>query len=403
LNTGKCVEIFSPEFLLAAACCRWPPSPSRTAAVRDAAARVTDWNEFLRLVNRQRIPGLVQEALSVPGIELPPPVAQKLTSQAEGITRQNLNFTAETLRLQSTFEEANIPALALKGVALAQLAYGSLGIKHARDIDFLVPANKVVAALELLERHGYEPSSPTHSLTEKQQKILLRYGREIELLHRSRKVQLELHWHAAANSLLLQGVDANSVAQSVGLGNGVSVRTLAPDDLFAYLCVHGARHAWSRLKWLADVNALLSARDTDIARLYHHAQWVGAGLCAGHALLLCQQLFALRLPEDIAVEIRSDERATRLVAIAVGALTAPNSGSQEDNGLIGVLNGVRAQFLLGRGWSFFMEQCRVESVNVLDVVGLPLPPIFQFLYPILRLPLWLWRRAIWAFKTQKTR
>ena len=35
--------------------------------------------------------------------------------------------------------------------------------------------------------------------------------------------------------------------------------TLGADDLFAYLCAHGAYHAWFRLKWLADIGALLAA------------------------------------------------------------------------------------------------------------------------------------------------
>jgi hypothetical protein len=35
-------RILSPEFLLAAACCRWPASPARDAAVRAAATSVQD-------------------------------------------------------------------------------------------------------------------------------------------------------------------------------------------------------------------------------------------------------------------------------------------------------------------------------------------------------------------------
>ena len=39
-----------PEFLLTAACCRWPPSDERAASIRDTAKRVTDWDRFMRLV-----------------------------------------------------------------------------------------------------------------------------------------------------------------------------------------------------------------------------------------------------------------------------------------------------------------------------------------------------------------
>ena len=195
------------------------------------------------------------------------------------------------------------------------------------------------------------------------------------------------------NPLLLEGVDARSATQRVPLSGGVSVRTLAGDDLFAYLCVHGAQHAWSRLKWLADLNALVAANAADIAPLYRHAQKIGAGLCAGQALLLCRRLLALSLPAALADEIEADKRVQRLAAIAVAAMTARRTETEADAGFLGVTRSVGTQFLLGQGWRFYAAQCRTASAGTFDVIGLPLPPSLYFLYPILRLPLWLWRRA----------
>jgi hypothetical protein len=53
-----------------------------------------------------------------------------------------------------------------------------------------------------------------------------------------------------------------------------------------------------------------------------------------------------------------------------------------------------AQFLLGQGWAFYAAQCRIASVGIRDVLTLPLPRSLHFLSPVLRLPLWLWRRII---------
>ena len=39
--------------------------------------------------------------------------------------------------------------------------------------------------------------------------------------------------------------------------------TLADEPLYAYLCVHGASSAWFRLKWIADLNALLAGRTAE--------------------------------------------------------------------------------------------------------------------------------------------
>ena len=383
---------FAAEFLLTAVCCRWPPSESRNAAVRTAAAKI-DWDEFLRLVRRQRVIGLAHEALQSAGIDCPSAVSNELSLRAQRIVRQNLSLATETVRLQRAFEAAQIPALVLKGVALAQLAYGSLTAKHARDIDFLVPPEHAEVGLRLLEREGYALSSPAERLDDAQRRALVHYAREAELVQRDSKILVELQWRAANNTLLLEGVDARSTTQSVALSGGVCVRTLAQDDLFAYLCVHGAQHAWSRLKWLADLNALIAANAADIAQLYRHAQSIGAGLCAGQALLLCQRVLGLSLPAGLADAIQADKRVQRLVAIALAAMTARQTETEADAGFLGVTRSVGTQFLLGQGWRFYAAQCRTASAGTFDVIGVPLPPSLYFLYPILRLPLWLWRRA----------
>jgi Uncharacterised nucleotidyltransferase len=389
-------EGFAPEFLLTAACCRWPPSPARNAAVSAASAGIVDWDEFLRLVNHQRVGVLAYGALTSAGIELPAAVAAALAALAKRIAWQNVSFAAETVRLQRLFAAAEIPVLVLKGVALAQLAYGSLELKHARDIDLLVPPDRAAAALQLLERDGYSLSAPVKRLSDAQRRALICYAREAELVHSDRQLRLELQWRAADNPLLLKGVDAAAPSQSIALGGGLRIRTLARDDLFAYLCVHGAHHGWSRLKWLADVNALIAANDADIVGLYRHAQRIGAGLCAGQTLLLCQRLLGLPLPADLGDEISRNRRVQRLATIVLAAMTAPHTETELDGGVARVARSVYTQFLLGEGWPFYAAQLRAASVTAVDVVLVPLPPALHFLYPLLRLPLWLWRRAVAA-------
>jgi hypothetical protein len=383
----------TPAFVLAAACCHWPPSDQRQAAIRAAAAAITDWNDFLWLVNRQRVAGLVHEALSFAGVALAPAIAEKLAARARQILRRNLSYTAATVRLQHALETAGIPILTLKGVALAQLAYGSFKTKDSRDIDLLVSPDRVEAALSILQGEGYALSPPAEHLSTAQRRAVFRYAREIQLVHRLNKTRVELQWRAANNPLLLQGIDASSPAQIVTLGGGMSIRTLAQADLFAYLCVHGAQHAWSRLKWLADLNALVAPGASAIEPLYRHAQSVGAGLCAGQALLLCNRLFRLGLPASVVDETSRDARYARLANIALKTMADSRVEAQTDRSFDSKMRVIYSQFLLGSGWTFFWAQCRVEFVRIRDVIDLPLPGYLHFLYPLLRLPLWLWRRA----------
>jgi hypothetical protein len=381
----------SPEFLLIAACCRWPPSQSRNAAVQAAAAPVTDWNAVVLAARRQRVAGLVYDALSAAGVQPPAASAAELARRAQAIYRKNLLLAAETSRLQKLLDAAGIPSVVLKGVALAQLAYGSLKVKHTRDIDLLIPPDRALTAMALLERDGYALSFPSNHLSATQRHAVVRYSREVAFIHSDNGALLELQWRVADNPKLLNEVHAGSPTQIVIVADGSSTRTLARDDLFAYLCIHGAYHAWSRLKWLADLNAFIAATDADVMHLHRHAQAKGAGFCSGQALLLCRRLFALPLPDSLASELQETARVRKLYAIAADAMADRARG--EGGGAPAVWRGFWTQFLLGRGWAFFAAQCRTASVGIIDVISLPLPPYLHFLYPLLRLPLWLWRRA----------
>src|SRR6185503_3195159 len=267
----------APEFLLAAACCRWPPSAERRGAIAAAAARVADWNGFLAVVRRQRIAGLAHAALSEAGIAPPAEIARQLAARAQAIAQRNRALAAET--------------------ALVQLAYGTLALKHARDIDLLVAPEQAAAAMLLLERDDYALRLPAAQMSEAQRRLYVQYGHDVEMVSRERSASIELHWRLAYNMTLLRGIDARAPTQAVALPGG-AVRTLADEALFAYLCVHGALHGWARLKWLADLNAWLSGRG-ELERRYREADAVGAGLCAGLALLLCRRLFDLELPAGL--------------------------------------------------------------------------------------------------------
>lgn len=377
----------TPEFLLAAACCRWPPSEERRAAIAAAAARVADWDLFLATVRRQRIAGLAHAALSEAGVALPAEIARQLAARAHEIAQRNLALAAETARLQRMFDAAQIPALFVKGAALAELAYGTLALKHARDIDLLVLPEQAAAAMLLLEGDHYALRLPAAPMNDAQRPVFIQYGHDVELVSRERNISVELHWRLAYNMALLGGIDAHAPTQEVALPGG-TVRTLTEDALFAYLCVHGALHGWARLKWLADLNAWLSGRG-DLERRHRQAAARGSGLSAGLALLLCRRLFDLKLPAGLQAALEQDTRLARLAHMSVAQMIRADEGE-------GVSGGVRLmimQCLLRRDWRYWAAQCRYWSVGLPDVVMLPLPRPLHFLYPVLRLPLWLWRRA----------
>ncbi|MBS0246346.1 MAG: nucleotidyltransferase family protein [Proteobacteria bacterium] len=380
-------------FDLAAACCRWSAGQACDGAVAAAASAVTDWPRALRVLRRHRIEGLAEVALSAARVDLPPDAAAILRRRAQDIAHRNLAAAAESVRLQRLLDAAGIRSLHLKGMALAQLAYGSLAAKFSQDIDILVSPQNAAVAIELLQDQGYRLTRPASPLDERRRQLVLRYGREVALRHAFSGQRIELRWQLVNSPSLLAGVDASSPSQEVPLSGAARLRTLNDDDLFAYLCVHGAGHAWPRLQWLADLNAWMATQDdAALVRCYRLAEAKGAGTCAALAMLLCQRVLGRTPPPAIAPAIAQGRAAKWAVALALNMMNGGGNEVGEHERRFHSKRVALMQVLLGTNLRHYARVARDLSFNIDDMLAAPLPGPLHVVYPLVRLPLWAWRR-----------
>jgi len=380
---------FPASFRLACACAMWPPGAARDAAVR-AAADGVDWPGFLRVSGRQRIAALAWTALEAAGVSPCEPVAARLARNARVQAARGLELAREALRLRRLFEADGLDILFVKGATLAQLAYGAQTLKHCRDIDVVVDSGDAERAFQRLRGEGYVGAGPEGDLDAGQRRSLYRLRKDMELTHPERRLNVELHWRLVDNPVLLKGVGLSSPTQEVAVLDG-RLRTLADSPLFAYLCVHGATHSWFRLKWLADLNAWLAGKThTEIAGFYADARRLGVEACAAQALILRERLLGSALPPVLALE-RGDRRPRVLVAAALDAMAGDGGEAELAARPWGPYRLLRPQFLRGRGPAFLLAQWRMLAESLDDALAVPLPRVLRFLYPTLRLPLWLFR------------
>lgn len=389
-----------PELLLAAACCRWPPSPARDAAVRAAVASGIDWDRFGRVMVRQRVQGLVDAGLKAAGVTVPEKIAVPLARHAKRIIHQNLVAAADTARLTSLIAAAGYPVLAVKGVVLGALAYGSVAVKHSKDIDLLILPEHVAPVLALLEAERYRITQPAETLSAEQRAVLPHYGKDVGMVRGAPHLQVELHWRLFTNTELLPTLTAAGPAQTVMLGTNLSAPTLASDDLYSYLVVHGAIDGWSRMKSLADLNALVATVELETLEHWHApAVALGAGAASEQALLMMDDLFALPLPAGLAATIGHSKRVQMLVAGAY-RLMAVHDGAQEIDGWpYGRMLSLAMQPLLGRGVRYQWHIVRSVLYMQSDMYGSKLPPSLYPLYPLVRVPAWLISRITRAVRS----
>jgi Uncharacterised nucleotidyltransferase len=383
---------FAPEFELAAACAMWPPSQRRNDAILAAAARPLDWARFLRVARRHRVTGLAHDGLMRAQIDVPPDAAKEIGAQAVSLVQDHLGMAAEALRLQRMFDKAGLPVLFVKGPSLAMLAFGNLSLSGGQDIDLLVPAETLAPAATLVERAGYHRFDPPPDISDAQLRLLMPIRKDFGFAHHLTGLPIELHWRLFLNPHALTESSIVSSSRIVSLSDTLGLRTLGEEDLFAYLCMHGALHWWNRLKWLADINALLAALpEGTLEHLIRAAAARGAARAVAQALLLCQRLLGTPFPDRLMGTFAKSARVRWLEATALKAMTTGQGELEPRNERFGTTRGSLSTFILSQSWRYRLTEVSIHLTNQTDVLTVPLPEWLQFLYPVLRLPLWAWR------------
>jgi hypothetical protein len=360
-GTASKDDRFPREFGIAAACCKSSFHGASDEPPIDLAG--TDWPRLLRLARFHRVQGLLWKRLA--SSPIPEHFSRALADDAAAIAASNLRAAAECRDLSASFEASEVPLLFLKGLSLGVLAYANPALKSAIDIDLLIDPTNLDLASGLLRDQGYRMAIP-------------REGSSLHRWHRRSKesvwlkddpqLQIDLHTRTADNPRLIPLVDVHSPRQTVEVGSGIRLATLADDQLFAYLSIHGASSAWFRLKWIADFAGLLGWRGADeLDHLYRRSQELGAGRSAGQALLLSDRLFGtLRSVPRLKEELLGDRSTRQLYRVAFRLLVSEHGEPTEHP--FGTLPIHWTQFLMLQGPSYklseLLRQARALARNL---------------------------------------
>ena len=196
-------------------------------------------------MRRHRVQGLAARALERHASSPPAQIAKEMVAEARSVGIANLHSAAESMRLLRTFKDASVSLLFVKGLTLSALVYGDPFVKMSSDIDILVERDAVEGAARILGKLGYRLSTPAVGGLSALSKWHAQYKESV--WHNPEKdLLVELHTRLADNPALIPRIGMDSPCQLVAIGAHGALPTLTPDDLFAYLSVHGASSAWFR-------------------------------------------------------------------------------------------------------------------------------------------------------------
>jgi Uncharacterised nucleotidyltransferase len=256
-------------------------------------ARSADWSQLLVLAEEHSVLGHL--AVRLRGLEenlVPAEIMQTLMEHHRNQIFFTLGMTAELFRLLELFAANEIPALIVKGPALAIQAYGDPTMRSYGDLDFLVRQRNIRRATESLQAAGFQATVPLSAIDagkipgqylfcKTDTKLIVELHNDFTLRYFPRPLPIE-EFFARQIRVCLDGHEAP---------------TLSVEDQLVLICIHGAKHLWERLGWIADVAALVSRQTgIDWARARASAKAVRAEHLLHTGLRLAADVLHAHLP-----------------------------------------------------------------------------------------------------------
>lgn len=227
-----------------------------------------------------------------------PELTTRLMGDAFSAMAENSLHFESLKQVLAVLDSAEITPLLLKGTALAEAAYGDVGLRPMSDIDLWLPADDVPTAVTLIQQAGYHiPVKDRRPL--EQQRVL---AGEIGLVHPQwEQGMVDLHWspfngwwfrHTANIDIdaLWQRREEIEVA-------GCQVYRLSAEDMILHLAAHLAVNAHfgphAAIRGCIDIILASKAWPVDWQRLVERAQEWRVTTALWLVLQLCDDLIGI--------------------------------------------------------------------------------------------------------------
>jgi len=264
--------------------------------VRELAQKDLDWSVFEQMVLLHRLAPIVFHNLRDYARDyVAAPAMLAIERHASNSGLAVFNVLTEIFRISDLFSKSSIHLRILKGIPLGIVAYGDAGLRNTGDIDLLIDEHDISSADALLQQAGYRRIAPLNvELTPRRFAYYVSHWKDFVYEHAVSGDSVELHWRLTRNRAMPGARLTRAESISYVSAGSRQIPTLAFDDLFLYLCLHGALDGWMRLKSLADIVALCrEMKPAEIERLAKLAAQFGLLPEMSAAILLARRVFGV--------------------------------------------------------------------------------------------------------------
>jgi len=347
-----------------------------------------DWRRFAELAVHHRVHPIVLRRLKLGWrTDMPQHVLDRLEAQCRNNTLRMLFLSGETGRIACLFRDRNIRVLVLKGPALSLDLYGDLSIRPSGDVDLLVPLADIGEADRLLRSNGYVKDDYIRTVLGDWRWRHHHYA----FLHPETGAKIELHWRMHPWPAREPSFDTLWERRRTTMIGGRPVDLPGLEDTFLFLAAHGARHGWSRLRWLLDIDRIVR-QPLGWDRVIAESRRLECGHICGQALQLAAGLLGTPIPAG-AGRAADHPRAYGLAEEAlfyIGRVInlhspplPPDVARHHSRHLLHLMTPRQR----------LMYRLSYLHPYHADAEALPLPKSLHFLYFPLRPVIWAWRKV----------
>ncbi|MDF0727751.1 nucleotidyltransferase family protein [Cytobacillus sp. S13-E01] len=347
-----------------------------------------DWNKFLELAIHHRVyPILYPTIKKIDNKVIPSYVIQKLSEVYKSNIFQMLHLSSEISQVSKLFKKEGVNLLVLKGPVLATDLYGDISLRTCGDLDVLIQIEDLDKVEELLNSIGYIKDDYIKSILNDWK---WRHH-HVTYINHSKQIKLEIHWRLNPGPSKEPSFSEMWERKREITNTGYPFYCLGREDLFLFLVSHGARHGWSRLRWLIDIDQITrqSIDWEKLTSLMSQNQYIDVG---GQALILASELLNTPIGKDMRTIIngkRSYSLAEQAIfyierMVNLHSEPIPNQIARYHKRHLFSLMSIQQKFLFILSFLYPYPE---------DAENLPLPNRLHFLYFPLRPFLWVWRKT----------
>ncbi|NJK41750.1 MAG: nucleotidyltransferase family protein [Acaryochloridaceae cyanobacterium SU_2_1] len=316
-----------PEVALLLACCSVQLDAKAIERIRTLAEQDINWQLLIETAKFHGVLTLLYQGIKLTNTgNLSASHWHQLNQYAHNTSVFNAFLASDLLKISKLLRDHQIRVLPFKGPVLAAAVYGSIGLRQFCDLDLLVNPQDFARAIDLLLAHGYQLAYEWNFLDQDFELALRNAKGEFQLTKGT--IAIDLHQALTVETFLSSRFSFEYLweRREPMMLCGHALDGFGSDDLLMYLCIHGSKECWRKLKWICDINeAVLATPDRNWQQLLQQSAAMGCERMVLLGLSLAHQFLGTDLPEIVHQRLQSKPVCQNLAADLASRLFQSNN------------------------------------------------------------------------------